>query len=257
MTAPLPPSKTLTFTLDKAIEKVDMPLPTQLALGFLGGAYISVGYLAYLRIAAVFHGELAGLGHFLGSAVFPLGLICILIGGAELITGNMMVLPAAWFRKRISLAALARNWTLITLTNLIGALFVAWAFGHVAGLTEGDYLPKTIAAAQSKVQADFLPALVSGIGCNWLVGMGVWLGYAATSSTGKIIGIWFPVMSFVLIGFQHVVANMFVIPAAIWGGADIGWGAFMHNMIAVWIGNALGGTLLVAGLYVLACRKTD
>ncbi|MDO5056704.1 MAG: formate/nitrite transporter family protein [Lautropia sp.] len=255
MAAPLAPSQILDNTVTKGVDKARMPWATQLSLGFLGGAFISVGYLAYLRIAATFHGELAGLGHFLGSAVFPLGLICILIGGGELITGNMMVLPAAWFRRRLPLAALVHNAFIITLANLAGALFVAWAFGHVAGLTEGDYLPKTIAAAHAKVDAAFWPALVSGIGCNWLVGMGVWLCYSADSTSGKILGIWFPVMSFVLIGFQHVVANMFVIPAAIWGGADIGWAAFAHNMVAVWIGNALGGALMVAGLYCMAGRN--
>ncbi|MDO4231190.1 MAG: formate/nitrite transporter family protein [Lautropia sp.] len=241
-------------TVAKGVGKANASLLTLSVLGFLGGAFISVGYLAYLRIAAVLTGDLAGLGHFIGSAVFPVGLICIVVGGAELITGNMMVVPAAWLRKQITLRALARNWFIVTLTNVLGAFFVAWFFGHVVGLTEGAWFEKTLHAAEAKAHADFWPALVSGIGCNWLVCMGVWLGYAANSVAGKILGIWFPVMTFVLIGFQHVVANMFVIPAAIWGGADISWWTFMHNMIAVWIGNALGGALMVAWPYALATR---
>ncbi len=132
-----------------------------------------------------------------------------------------MVLPAAWLAKKISLAALGRNWLIVTLANLLGAFFVAWFFGHYVGLTEGEFLHKTIAVAEGKVSADFGRALVSGIGCNWMVCMGVWLCYGTQSMSGKILGIWFPIMIFVLIGFQHVVANMFVIPAAIWGGADI------------------------------------
>ncbi|MDO4905380.1 MAG: formate/nitrite transporter family protein [Lautropia sp.] len=254
MTASLSPREILDSATAKAVTKVGTPLPAMLSLGFLGGAFISVGYLAYIRIAGALGGELAGLGHFLGAAVFPVGLICILIGGAELITGNMMVVPVGWFRKKFGLRALARNWLIITLANLVGAFFVAYFFGHVVGLTEGTHLAKTVAAAKSKVDADFWPAVVSGIGCNWLVCMGVWLAYASHSVGGKVAGIWFPVMVFVLIGFQHVVANMFIIPAAIWGGGDISWWAFAHNMVSVWIGNALGGALMVGALYFIAYR---
>lgn len=253
--ATLSPRETLDSTAQKAVTKAEASLSTLIALGFLGGAFISVGYLAYIRIAGALTGDLAGLGHFLGAAVFPVGLICILIGGGELITGNMMVLPVGWFKKRVSLRGLARNWLVITLANVLGAFFVAWFFGHVVGLTEGTHLEKTIHAAHAKVDADFVAAFVSGIGCNWLVCMGVWLCYAADSVSSKIAAIWFPVMIFVLIGFQHVVANMFVIPAAIWGGADISWWSFAHNMVSVWLGNAAGGALMVGALYWLAYRK--
>lgn len=252
--ATLSPYETLLMTADKGVAKAQASLRTLAALGFLGGAFISVGYLAYLRIVGSMPAELAGLGKFIGAAVFPVGLVCILIGGGELITGNMMVLPVAWLRKRIRLMGLVRNWAVVTLFNVIGAFFVAWFFGHVVGLTEGHYLAATESAARAKVEEDFVQALVSGIGCNWLVCMGVWLCYAAQSMSGKVLGAWFPVMTFVAIGFQHVVANMFVIPAAIWGGAAISWGQFAGNMLAVYVGNVLGGALMVGAVYVLAYK---
>ncbi|UOO85473.1 formate/nitrite transporter family protein [Neisseria dumasiana] len=156
--------------------------------------------------------------------------------------------------KKISWAQWGRNWLIVTLANLLGALFVAWFFGHYVGLTEGDILPKTIAVAEGKVNADFGRARVSGIGCNWMVCMGVWLCYGAHSISGKVLGIWFPVMIFVLVGFQHVVANMFVIPAAIWAGAEISWAQFGWNMLSVYIGNAIGGAVFVGSMYAYAYR---
>lgn len=252
--AALSPRDTLLLTADKGTAKAQAAVVTLAALGFLGGAFISVGYLAYLRIVGSMPNELIGLGKFIGAAVFPVGLVCILIGGGELITGNMMAVPVAWLRKRITFAALLRNWGWVTLFNVAGAFFVAWFFGHVVGLTEGHYAEITAKTAQAKVDDGFWQAVVSGIGCNWLVCMGVWLCYAADSMSGKVLGAWFPVMTFVAIGFQHVVANMFVIPAAIWGGAAISWAQFAENMVSVYLGNVLGGALMVGALYALAFR---
>ncbi len=110
-----------------------------------------------------------------------------------------------------------RNWFWVT-TAPRPAAAVAYFFGHLLGLTEGAFLHKTLAIAQAKVDADFLHAFISGVGCNWLVCPAVWLAFASKDVPGKVIGMWFPVMAFVAIGFQHVVANMFIIPAAIFAG---------------------------------------
>ena len=248
------PEEVLQTTIYKGIAKAGLSPFNMMLLGFLGGAFIALGYVAYIRVVGAIPHEWGGLAVLLGAAVFPIGLICILLGGAELITGNMMVLPVAWLAKRISWQAWLRNWLWVSGANLVGALFVAWFFGHYLGLTEGAYLEKTISVAQAKVAADAGKAVVSGIGCNWLVCMAVWLCYATKSMVGKFFGVWFPIMIFVLIGFQHVVANMFVIPAAIWGGAPISWWQFGHNMLWVYIGNALGGAVFVGGFYFYAYR---
>jgi formate/nitrite transporter len=178
--------------------------------------------------------------------------VLIVIGGGELITGNMMSVPIAAMAKRISIGKVLYNWLWITVTNFIGALFIAYFFGHVVGLTEtGPFLAKTAAIAHGKIAEHFVQVFVSGIGCNWLVAMAVWLSYSAESVGGKILAIWFPIMAFVAIGFQHVVANMFVIPAAIFAGQAT-WGQFWSNFVPVYLGNAVGGVVFVALIYYTA-----
>ena len=250
----LDPKSLLQYTSEKGKAKAHSSPIAMTLLGFLGGAFIALGYLAYLRVVGAMPQGSGSLATLLGASVFPIGLIAILLGGGELITGNMMAIPVARFTGKINTALWVKNWIWITLANLVGAMFVAYAFGHYVGLTEGDYLAKTIDVAEHKIHVSFGQAVVSGIGCNWLVCLSVWLCYAAKDMTGKILGIWFPVMIFVLIGFQHVVANMFVIPAAIFGGAEITWAQFVGNLLPVWLGNAIGGAVFVGGVYYLAYR---
>lgn len=251
----LEPNEIYEYTSKKGYVKATASLKYMLSLGFLGGAFIAVGYLAYIRVAGSIPHEWGGLGVLLGAAIFPVGLICILIGGGELVTSNMMAVTSAFFSRKIGVKLLIKNLTIISLANLVGAIFVAYFLGHVTGLTEGAIFEKTLSTAQSKVDANFWQALFSGVGCNWLVGLGAWLSYCAKDLTGKFLGTWFPVMTFVAIGFQHVVANMFVIPAAMFGGANITLLQFVQNMLVVFLGNYLGGAGLVAGLYTIAYRK--
>lgn len=185
----------------------------------MGGAFIALGFLLDIRVIAGAPQEWGSIANFIGAAVFPVGLIMVLLAGGELLTGNMMAVPLAFMAKKISFWEVVKNLLLITISNLAGALFVAYFFGHVVGLTsEGVYLEKLVDMAGHKIDAEFFPAFVSGIGCNWLVALAVWLSYGADNFSGKILGIWFPTMAFVAIGFQHVVANMFLIPAAIFEG---------------------------------------
>ena len=147
------------------------------------------------------------------------------------------------------------NWSIITISNFIGAIFVAYVFGHLVGLTEtGPFLEKTVSIAEHKIEATYLQAFLSGIGCNWLVALAVWMSYGSEDMTGKIFGIWFPTMTFVAIGFQHVVANMFVIPAAIFAG-HFTWIEYLHNFVPVFLGNAVGGSVFVALVYFLAYKN--
>ncbi len=246
------PPRIAQLTVEAGTRKATLPLRSMLVLGFLGGAFISLGYLLYIRVIAGLPEEWGTFSVFLGAAVFPLGLILIIIAGGELLTGNMMAVSMAFFSRKITISRLLKNWFWITISNFIGALFVAYFFGHIAGLTEAEpYLHKTIAVAQAKINQDFWAALVSAIGCNWLVGLAVWLAYGAEDIGGKILAIWFPIMGFVAIGFQHVVANMFVIPAAIFAGSFT-WADFISNFIPVFIGNAMGGSMFVALMYWVA-----
>lgn len=248
------PAEIAKITIQKGTEKANLSKRSIPFLGFLGGAFIALGYLAYIRVTGTMPHEWGSLITLIGASVFPIGLICILLGGGELLTGNMMAVSIAYYAKKVSLSQLITNWVLIAFYNLLGALFIAYFLGHFVGLTEGAFLEKTIATAQAKVDDSFWVALVSGIGCNWLVSIAVWLNYGAKSFSGKVLAIWFPTMTFVLIGFQHVVANMFIIPAAIFAGA-LTWADFLFNVIPVFLGNAIGGSVFVSLVYFMAYKK--
>lgn len=245
------PEEILEKTIHTGEHKIEKTFLQKAILGFIGGAMISLGYLLYVRIAAA---GMDTLGHFasvVGATAFPIGLIVILLAGGELITGNMMAVSAAFFARKISLSDLAKNWLVITIFNVIGSICVAYFFGHLVGLTSsGHYLEETLAVAQAKIAATPLQAFISGIGCNWFVGLSLWLCYGAKDAAGKILGTWFPVMTFVAIGFQHSVANAFVIPAAIFeGGAT--WLDFLQNFVFVYAGNVIGGAVFVSLFYYL------
>ncbi|EOL41729.1 formate/nitrite transporter [Enterococcus phoeniculicola] len=248
----LNPGEILQQSIKMGSQKIEKPLLAKLILGFIGGAMISLGYLAYIRVSASISVELPSIASLVGASVFPIGLIVILLAGGELITGNMMAVSSAFFAKKVTLMELIKNWLVITLANIVGAIFVAYFFGHFVGLTHtGAFQAQVISVAQHKVESSFLQAFVSGIGCNWFVGLALWLCYGAKDSAGKILGIWFPVMVFVAIGFQHSVANAFVIPAAIFEGGST-WMDFIQNFIPVYLGNIVGGAVFVSGFYYLS-----
>jgi formate/nitrite transporter len=251
------PDQILEISIKNGIKKTSYPLLTTLLLGFQAGAFISIGFLLYIRVTAPLSEGLSGLSSIIGASVFPIGLILTLIAGGELLTGNMMVVPLTRFVNKINTKKVMLNWLLITVSNFIGAIFVAYFFGHIAGLTEtGVFLESTVHIAEHKVDATFVQAFVSGIGCNWLVAAAVWLSYGSEDMIGKIAGIWFPTMAFVAIGFQHVVANMFVIPAAIFSG-HLTWMDYVNNFIPVFLGNAVGGALFIGMVYWLAYKKNE
>ncbi|WP_342553140.1 formate/nitrite transporter family protein [Paenibacillus sp. FSL R7-0652] len=252
------PLEVAQYTVQSGVKKAQNPISSVLILGFLAGAFIALGFLLDIRVIASAPAEWGSIATFIGAAVFPVGLILVLIGGGELLTGNMMAVPLAAITRKISPASMLKNLLLVTLGNLLGALFVAFFFGHVLGLTaDGAYLTKVVDMAGHKLHDSFLQAFISGIGCNWLVALAVWLSYAADTMSGKILGIWFPTMAFVAIGFQHVVANMFLIPAAIFEG-HYSWGQYVMNFIPVWLGNLTGGALFVAAAYwMVYLRKAE
>jgi len=243
------------IAVDAGSKKASMRAEHALLLGFLGGAFIAFGFLLDIRVIADLPKEWGTFSSLLGGAVFPVGLMLIIIAGGELLTGNMMVLPIAFLAKRATIRQLLRNWLLVLVSNFIGAIFVAYFFGHILGLTEtGPFLTKTVEIAEAKLDETFIQSLISAVGCNWLVCLGVWLAFGADDIGGKILAIWFPIMGFVAIGFQHVVANMFVIPAAIFAGYFT-WGDYFANFVPVVIGNAIGGGVFVAFIYWMVHKE--
>lgn len=246
----LTPPEIASAAVDAGVAKSRMSIGKLLVLGFLAGAFIALGGLVDLRVTAGMPSTFGTLKLFVGAAVFPVGLILCVIAGAELLTGNMMSLPMAVHNGKVTPVRLLYNWFWVTIGNFIGSVFVAYVFGYMAKLlTAAPWSTATIALASDKVHLSFVATIASAIGCNWLVGLAVWMAMGSKDIVGKIFAIWFPIMAFVAIGFQHVVANMFFIPAAIFIHGPITWGAAFSELAAAFIGNAIGGWIFVASAY--------
>lgn len=244
---------------DKAKAKKDFSFVKLFLLAILGGAFIGLGFLACIRGSGTIPAEWGSYGTLIGACLFPVGLIGIVLVGGELATGNMMTMMIGALQKKISFIDLIYNWIVVMLGNLVGGIIVAYLWGHVVGMTEGAFLDKTLSIANARVGDSPLVAFISAVGCNIFVCMAVWLSTSAKDIGGKILGAWFPIMIFVVVGFQHVVANAFVIPAAIFSGeADITWTAFFLNLVIVFLGNAVGGALAI-GLpcYLMYGKRPD
>jgi len=224
-----------------------------LALALLGGAFIALGALLYTLVltdGALGHGP----GRWLAGFAFSLGLIMVLVGGAELFTGNSLMVMA-WAERRITLGQLARNWGLVFVGNLMGALgtvVLVW----LAGLPNGPSAATAVAVAEAKATLDPLQAFFRGLLCNVFVCMAVWLSLAARQVGGKVVAIALPVAAFVALGLEHSVANMYLIPIGQLAGAGLDPVAFLANLLPVTAGNVAGGAGLVAGIYWLVyCRQ--
>ena len=165
----------------------------------------------------------------------------------------MFVVTMALYAKKISVKQWARNLFLVTVFNFVGAVGVAIFFGYYSKTLDGHFLERTIAVAQGRIADAPLQAFLSGIACNILVCTGVYMNMASKDFIGKIVGTFLPVAGFVIAGYQHVVANMFLIMAGILAGG-VTWGAFLNNLLFVWLGNLVGGGLLLGGLYFLAFK---
>jgi len=233
-----------------------------LVLGVLAGAYIAFGGLLAVVVGGGMPGVAAsnpGLQKFVFGAVFPVGLMLVVIAGAELFTGNTATCVPAALNGRISWGAVGRNWTLSYVGNFVGSLLVAFLLTYATGLLAAEPWRTTITGiAVAKVSQGFWPLLLKGIGCNWLVCLAVWLAASSESVSGKILGIWFPIMAFVAIGFEHSVANMYFIPSGMFYGADVTWAQFLlGNLVPVTIGNVIGGAVFVGAVYWYLYRNTQ
>jgi formate/nitrite transporter len=219
---------------------------------FLAGAYIAFGGLLAITVSAGMDPKIWGtLPTFFTGAVFSLGLILVVLAGSELLTGNMALVPLARFSGRVRLGGLLRNFGLVTIGNLIGSLFVAYFLAVKTGVVTAE-MPlarlEKIATAKAIDETE-TQIFLRAVGCNWLVCLAVWMALAAEDVAGKVLAIFFPIMGFVAMGFDHVVANMFFLPAAIFAGLDITWGQALHNWLFAFLGNLVGAALFVAGAY--------
>jgi formate transporter len=228
---------------------------TVLVLAVLAGAFIALGALFFLVV--VTH-ALSGFGitRLVGGIAFSLGLILVVIGGAELFTGNNLV-AMAWASRRITSRELWRHWGLVYLGNAVGAFGTVGLvlLGHVHQLGEGAVGATALAIGRHKAALGVIEAVALGVLCNALVCLAVWLAMGGRTVTDKVLAVVFPITAFVTMGLEHSVANMFFLPYA-WALGGMHDPQFvagaLRNLGAVTLGNLGGGTLLVAGVYWLA-----
>ena len=244
----------------KGAQKAKLSWDKALVAGFLAGAYIAFGALLAITVSAGMDPETWGtFPTFVAGAVFALGLILVVIAGSELLTGNMALVPLAAFSRRASLRELAHNFGFVLLGNLLGSLFVAFFLADQTGVVTAE-LPlarlEEIAMAKGVEETEW-QIFLRALGCNWLVCLAVWMAFAAEDVAGKVLAIFFPIMAFVAMGFDHVVANMFFLPAAIFAGLDLTWWDAIHNWIFAFIGNLVGAVIFVAGAYWYLYAKDD
>jgi formate transporter len=246
------------------VAKARLPLRSMFMLAVLAGAFIGLGSMMFVLVTADASLSFA-TSRLLGGLVFSLGLLLVTVAGAELFTGNNL-LVMAWASKRISTAELLRNWAVVCIGNFAGACALALLV-YLSRSTEmnGNGLAQQairIAAAKAALPADV--AFFKGVLCNVLVCMAVWMAAAGRSVVDKAVAIVPPVTAFVAAGFEHSVANMYYFPLAMLLQADhavvgapiIGWGAMFLNLGPVIAGNLLGGSVLVAGVYWVIYRSS-
>jgi formate transporter len=261
------PQQTAEVAIVSGTTKAMMSPAKMLVGGFLAGAYIAFGGLLAIVVSAGLKPEQwGGLITLITGVTFSLGLVLVMVAGAELLTGNMAVIPLALFARQVSVARMLLNWFWVAIGNLVGAVFVAYFLADKTGVlskvgalgaTQG-YARLGALAMGKAVSETHLEQFIRAVGCNWLVCLGVWLALAATDVAGKILAIVFPITAFVALGFDHVVANMFFLPAAFFlhtGGVT--FVNMVENLAFAFLGNAVGAALFVAGAYwFLYVRKT-
>ena len=254
----IPPAQIVQLVENVGVGKTHLTFIQTLTLGMLAGAFIAFGAMFYTFVVT---GSELGFGptRLLGGLAFSLGLILVIVGGAELFTGNSLIV-LAWMDKLIGSKALLRNWAIVYAGNLIGAFGTA-VLVHLSGtldLGDGAVGQTAQSIAQAKVSLGLVPAFFRGVLCNILVCLAVWMCFAAHTVAGKAVAIVFPITAFVALGFEHSVANMYLIPvAALQPGSAIGIFGLLANLIPVTLGNIFGGGVLVALVYWLVYIRKD
>ena len=246
------------------VVKARLPLLSLVLLGMLAGAFIGLGAMYSTLVTAD-----ASLSHaasrVLGGVVFSLGLLLVVVAGAELFTGNNL-LAMAWADGRITTREVLRNWVVVGLANFVGATGVALLV-HLSGHTEmngGAVADQYVRVAAAKCTLPFWKAFFSGVLCNILVCLAIWMAYAGRSVMDKAVAIVFPISAFVAAGFEHSIANMYFVPmgmlvvgngSELLEAVDITWTGMWGNLAAVVLGNLIGGSGFVALIYHLIYRR--
>lgn len=265
----LKPNQLCDCSINGGITKSKLSMVQLIVLGMLAGAFIALGAIT---AAAASHSIVnVGVAKLVGGSVFPVGLILVIICGAELFTGNVLLtVPAT--DKKIKISAMLRNWVIVYFANLVGAVIIAFLV-YSAGtlnLSAGKLGGAAIKVASAKESLPFFTAFCSGILCNMLVCLAVWGASAAKDVFGKILIIWFPIMAFVTCGFEHSVANMYYLSVGLFAKGNASYvqasglaqkkldllsvSGAIHNLIPVTLGNIVGGVFFVGLAYYVVYK---
>lgn len=231
------------------VAKAQLDVLPLVVLGILAGAFIGFGALFYLLVTTG-AGDLFGPVRLLGGIAFSLGLILVVVGGGELFTGNTLIVMA-WAGRQITTRALLRNWSIVYVANFIGALLLVVAVMRAGTLElmEGRFGETAARIATAKLALTPEAAFFRAVLCNALVCLAVWLTFAARDAAGRILAILWPITAFVALGFEHSVANMFLLPLGIAAGAEWTLSGFARQLTIVTLGNVVGGAGGVALTY--------
>ena len=250
------------------IKKAGMDSLTMFALAILAGAFIAMGAIFSTTSVAGMAGVAPyGIIRLVAGLTFTLGLILVVVAGAELFTGNNLI-AMAWAGGKVSTGSLLRNWVIVYLGNFVGSIATAYLMflGKQYTFGSGAIGIAALNTANTKSGYDFVQAFVLGIFCNALVCLAVWLCFSARSTTDKILSIIPPIAAFVAAGFEHSIANMYFIPVGLFIKTDSAWltslgdkapkianltwgNFFVNNLIPVTLGNIVGGALMVGLVY--------
>jgi formate transporter len=242
------------------VKKANFPFLASFMLAIVGGGSIGFGALYYTIVASDAELSFATI-RVVGGLVFSLGLALVLVGGAELFTGNNLIVMA-WASGKVSTGTMLRNWTIVYFGNLLGSLglIILVFFSHHLDMNDGRIGLSILNTAAGKIRPDMVTLFFKGILCNVLVCAAVWLAYAGRSVTDKIVAVLLPVSAFIAAGFEHCVANMYFLPMA-WLLVQTGHvpanfdvspitvSGILHNLVPVTLGNIVGGAGLVGAVY--------
>jgi formate transporter len=247
------------------VKKIRIPALASFMLAMVAGGSIGLGALYYTIVASDSAMSFAAI-RMLGGLAFSLGLVLVLVGGAELFTGNNLIVMA-WASGKVSTREMLRNWLIVYFGNLAGSLglVILVFFSHHLDMNDGRIGLSVLKTAVAKIEPDFVTLFVKGILCNMLVCLAVWLAYAGRSVADKILALILPVSAFIAAGFEHCVANMYFLPLA-WlltqtghvpanfDTSSITIAGIIHNLVPVTLGNIVGGAGLVGAVYWIIYR---
>jgi len=236
--------------IGNGVKKGNLKVFKMILLGVLAGLFIGFGAHANIVASQTLATTVdPGLAKLIGASVFPVGLMLVILAGAELFTGNNLMTLAV-MDKKITISQMLKNWVVVYIANFVGSVLLAFLVTKTGLYGSEAMAAKAIGIATGKVGLTFSQAVISGIFCNILVVLACWMQAGSKEMIGKLIAIWFPIMLFVLSGFEHSVANMFFIPLGMFVGADITWAqVWINNLIPVTIGNIIGGAIFIPFFY--------